>query len=100
MEVKPKEVKFVRRVSDEPNQRNLASIRTILESLVVIGVAWLVATSNQQTKDLVAIKVSNEYIAKMADKVPNLEIRLNSAEQQIVRDEKRISDLETLEKAR
>lgn len=100
MEVKPEEVKFVRRTEDEPNQRSLASIRTILESLVVIGVAWLVATSNQQTKDLVAIKVTNEYIAKMADKVPNLEIRLNSAEQQLVRDEKRISDLETLEKAR
>lgn len=82
------------------NQRNWNSFRIVMEGLILAGIIYLIQGNTQQGKDMVAIKTSTEYMAKNVDKIPNLEIRVNSLEEGKDRHEKRITDLEILERAK
>ena len=89
-----------RRIEDAPLQRNLASFRTVLELLVVAGICWLVAQTNQQSKDIIEIKTSNQYIKDTASAVPVVQINQAKIMQELDNHEKRIGDLETLQKVK
>lgn len=78
----------------------LTSVRTIMEALILAGLLYIMSNINQQGKDLVQLKTSSDYIAKSVDKIPNMEFRLTTVEITANNNSKRLTDLETLQKAK
>lgn len=54
----------------------------------------------QQSQDIAVIKTNSGYIAKNADKVPEIMLRMQAVEDLSKRNEQRIGHLEALEKAK
>lgn len=87
--------------------RRRDSVKTVLEGLIAVGIAWMVAQQTQQGKDMAAIKANGEYVAKDIAKVPELMIRMSNVElttndlkAQQAATEERIADLETLRRVK
>lgn len=91
---------YGRRKEDTPLQKNLASIRTVLEALVVMGVAWLVATSTQTKEDMAVIKSKLEAVDKVSTEFPEFKARVSNNQERLGDHERRIRDLETLRRVR
>ena len=71
-----------------------------MEALILAGLIYIMSNINQQGKDLVQLKTSSDYIAKSVDKIPSLETRVSSVELTANNNAKRLTDLETLQKAK
>lgn len=91
---------YGRRKEDTPLQRNLASVRTVLEALVVLGVAWLVGTGAQTREDMAVIKSKLEAVDKVSSEFPEFKARVNNNQERIGDHERRIRDLETIKRVR
>lgn len=91
---------YGRRKEDTPLQKNLASIRTVLEALVVMGVAWLVGTGAQTREDMAVIKSKLEAVDKVSSEFPEFKARVNNNQERIGDHERRIRDLETIKRVR
>jgi hypothetical protein len=92
-----------RRKEDAPLYRNLQSVRTVIEGLILIGIVWIAATQTQQGKDIVEIKTTNKYVEKLADQIPDLSTRIRVNEQKIEKIDKienRVTDLEAFKKVK
>lgn len=88
-----------------PFQRNWQSVRTVLESLILIGVVWLASSSMDQAKATVELRtqlagVNNTLMdlrAQLAD-IPTMSRSMAKIEVQLDEHERRISRIEAKEK--
>lgn len=76
------------------------SMRIVMEGAILAGLLWLISNSVQQSKDIAVIRVNSDYVSQNANKVPDLILRVQKAEDKINRSEERIEDLEALERAK
>lgn len=76
------------------------SVRIILEGMILAGLLWLIGTTSQQSEDIAVIRVNSDFIAQNANKVPDLILRVQKVEDRQARTEERVSNLESLERAR
>jgi hypothetical protein len=69
-----------RRKEDTPLQKNLQSLRVVIEGLTLIGIVWIAATQTQQGKDLVEVKTKLTAAEELSKQVPDIksDVRLNT----------------------
>lgn len=77
-----------------------SSVRTILEGGILLGIGWIISSNVQQGKDVSSIKTTLEFAIKNTDKIPEMDMRIRNLEKTGEKVETRISNLETLERAK
>ena len=88
-------------MTDSNNEKNKRdSVRIVLEGAILAGILWLISNSVQQSNDIAVIKVSSDYVAQNANKIPDLILRVQKVEDAQKRTEDRVTNLESLERAR
>lgn len=88
-------------MTDSTNEKSKRdSVRIIMEGAILAGLLWLIGNSVQQSEDIAVIRVNSEFIAQNANKVPDLILRVQKVEDRQARAEERVSNLESLERAK
>ena len=88
-------------MTDSTNEKSKRdSVRIVMEGATLAGLLWLIGNSVQQSKDIAVIRVNSDFIAQNANKVPDLILKLQKIEDRQTRTEERVSNLESLERAK
>lgn len=88
-------------MTDSTNEKSKRdSVRIIMEGAILAGLLWLISNSVQQSKDIAVIRVNSDFISQNANKVPDLILRVQKVEDRQTRTEERVSNLESLERAK
>ena len=88
-------------MTDSTNEKSKRdSVRIIMEGAILAGLLWLIGNSVQQSKDIAVIRVNSDFISQNANKVPDLILRVQKIEDRQTRTEERVSNLESLERAK
>lgn len=88
-------------MTDSTNEKSKRdSVRIVMEGAILAGLLWLIGNSVQQSKDIAVIRVNSDFISQNANKVPDLILRVQKAEDRQTRTEERVSNLESLERAK